>query len=261
MGQALEVIAGRVVAAGAQAETALTPNTGNSFTVRDFPDGAAAYLYCPWGSAAGLSRLRIRSPRLHDAAQAIRLVVDASGRILLPGEFGQPLEPNDPLIVELSSSAAETDAAAYLNYYTDLPGVAARLFSPADIMPRVQNIHGVLNTFAVAAGGDWSGQQAINADQDSLKADTDYAILGATMDVAVLAVRIQGVDLGNLGVGIPGALDPKESSRFFVDLSEWTGRPCIPVINSNNRGTVLVDAANPAAVAAFNTTIILAELG
>ncbi len=261
MGMALEVIAGRVVAAGVQAETALTPNTGNSFTVRDFPDGAQAFLYCPWGQAAGLSRLRIRSPRLHDAAQSIRLVVDASGRILLPGEFGQPLEPNDPLIVEMSSSAAETDAGAYLVYYTDLPGVSARLASPADVLPRVENITGILQTFVVAVGGDWSGQQAINADQDSLKADTDYAILGATMDVASLALRIQGVDLGNLGVGIPGALDPKESARFFVDLSEWTGRPCIPIINSNNRGTVLVDAAGVAAIAAFNATIILGELG
>jgi hypothetical protein len=261
MGQALEVIGARIVAAGAQAETAMTPNTGNSFTVRDFPDGASAFLFAPVVGAAGLSRLRIRSPRLHDAAQSIRLVADASGRVLLAGEFQQPLEPNDPLIVELSSSAAETDTAAYHVYYTDLPGVSARLASVADVAPRVQNIHGVLNTFAVAVGGDWSGQQAINADQDSLKADTDYAILGATMDVAVTAVRIQGVDLGNMGVGIPGALDPKESSRWFVDLSEWTGRPCIPVINSNNRGTVLVDAMNAAAVAAFNTTIILAELG
>ncbi len=54
MGRALEVIAGRVVAGGAQAETALTPNTGNSFTVRDFSDGAAAYLLTPWVQAAGL---------------------------------------------------------------------------------------------------------------------------------------------------------------------------------------------------------------
>jgi hypothetical protein len=261
MGRALEVIAGRVVAGGAQAETALTPNTGNSFTVRDFSDGASATLYSPWVQAAGLSRLRIRSPRLHDAAQSIRLVADASGRILLPMEIGQSLEPNDPLIVELSSSAAETDAAAYLVYYSDLNGADARLLSLADIQGRVRNITGILNTFAVAVGGDWSGQQAINADQDSLKADTDYAILGATMDVASLAVRIQGIDFGNLGVGIPGALEPIHSSRFFVDLSEATGQPCIPVFNSNNRGTVLVDAASVAAIAAFNVTIILAELG
>ncbi len=261
MGRALEVIAGRVVAGGAQAETALTPNTGNSFTVRDFSDGASAYLLTPWVQAAGLSRLRIRSPRLHDAAQAIRLVADASGRILLPGEFAQALEANDPLTVELSSSAAETDAAAYLVYYTDLNGANARLVSPADIQGRVKNLTGVLNTFAVVVGGDWSGQQAINADQDSLKADTDYAILGATLDTAVLALRIQGIDFGNLGVGIPGALEPIHSSRWFVDLSEWTGLPCIPVFNSNNRGTVLVDAAGVAAVAAFNATIILAELG
>ncbi len=261
MGRALEVIAGRVVAGGAQAETALTPNTGNTFTVRDFPDAAGATLYCPWVQAAGLSRLRIRSPRLHDAAQGIRLVADASGRILLPGEFGQSLEANDPLTVELSSSAAETDAAAYLIYYDDLPGVSARLVSPADIAGRIKNITGILNTFAVAVGGDWSGQQAINADQDSLKADTDYAILGLTNDVACLAVRIQGVDFGNLGVAVPGALEPIHSSRFFVDLSEQTGKPCIPVFNSNNRGTVLVDAAGVAAIAAFNATIILAELG
>lgn len=261
MGRALEVIAGRVTAAGAQAETALVPNTGNSFTVRDFPDGATATLFTPWIQAAGLSRLRIRSPRLHDAAQAIRLVGGASGRLLLPPEVGQPLEPNDPLIVEMSSSAAETDAAAYLVYYSDLPGVSARLVSPEDIRGNVRHITGILQTFAVAAGGDWSGVQAINADQDSLKADTDYALLGATMDTACLALRIQGVDLGNLGVGIPGALAPEWSSRWFVYLSERTGLPCIPVINSNNRGSTLVDAASVTAIANFNATVILAELG
>jgi len=258
---ALEVIAGRVVAAGAQAETALTPNTGNSFTVRDFPDGAQAFIEQAWVQAAGLSRFRIRSPRLHDAAQSIRLVGDVSGQALLPYEVDQPLEPNDPLIVELSSSAAETDAAAYLVYYTDLPGVNARLGSAEDVVPRIKNVTGILNTFAVAVGGDWSGQQAINADQDSLKADTDYAILGATSDVACLALRIQGVDLGNLGVGIPGGLLPHQSAGWFVEMSRRTGRPHIPIINSNNRGTVLVDAASVAAIAAFNATIILAELG
>lgn len=259
MGRALEIIAGRVTHAGVAAEAALTVNTGNSFTVRDYGGERGAHLLTPFTSAATPGRLRIRSPRLHDAAQSIRLQASVLARPLLSPQVRQELSANDPLTVEMSGLAAETDAAAYLVYYDDLPGTQAELYSPEDILPRVRNITGVLQAVVGVVGGDWSGAQAINADQDSLKADTRYAVLGYTLDASCLAIRLTGSDLGNLGIGGPGGLLSEISSEWFIRLSRLSGLPCIPVFGSNNRGNVIFDVAAVAA-GAINCTLILGEL-
>ena len=260
MGMAFEVIGGRVTNPGATL-TALTANTGNSFTVRSFPFGSPAYIDEAWAQEATTGQFRIRSNRLHDNSQGIRMQVSATASGLLPYYAAQALYPQDVLTVELSGGGAETDAGFFLAYYTDLPGVSARLATWDQISPRIVNLMGVLEQVTSGATlSDWSGSQAFNADQDTFKRNVDYAILGYTLDATCGAIRITGSDTGNLGVGGPGNLRPEVTANWFADLSVRTGRPFIPVFNAANVGAMTFDISHTANAATFNVTVLCAEL-
>lgn len=258
----MEVLGGRVTNPGATL-TAWTVNTGNSLTVRSFDFASGAFLLNAWGQWGTDGRLRIRSPRMHDNVQGIRLVGDTGDvRALLPPYMRQRLYPQDTLIVEQSGSAAAVDVGALVVYYQDLPGVSARLATWDEIAPRIANYLTVeQNLTTGATAGDWGGEQAITADFDVLKANVDYAILGCEVDAAATTVGIRGPATGNLRVGIPAALDQVETRDFFVRLSMATGLPAIPVFNAADRAGTLVDISAVATAAARNVGLILAELG
>lgn len=259
MGRVLEVVSGR--ATNPAALTALTANEGDTFTIRDFPPESPAFLTQVWAQEATLGIVRIRSPRMHDAAQAIRLRVPATVRPLLPYGSRQRLYPTDPLTFEIQGGGAETDLAAFLAYYVDLGGGNARLATADEVMPRIVDYVGVEQALTSSATtGQYGGSQAITADFDILKADTDYALLGYLTDVAVGVVGIRGPDTSNYRVGGPGPLFPEITSDWFVELSRELGLPCIPIINSNNRGATLVDLAHIGVSVAVNVTLEMAQL-
>jgi hypothetical protein len=257
---AYEVVTGRVVNPGA-AFTALTPNTGQTFTVRDFPESSIAVIEGVWTQQATAGAVRIRSPRLHDDVQGINLRSSTSPRNLFGDEYEQRLFPNDPLRFDLIGGAAETDAAAILLYYRDLGGVTARVETWESIKPRIVDLMGqVVAVAGPATSGDWSGGTAINATNDNLKADTDYAVLGYEVDAECLAVALAGTDTGNLKLGGPGSLESIETRDWFVGLSKSHMTPHIPVINSNNRGSTLVFVDRITAAGTVNVSLILARL-
>jgi hypothetical protein len=94
-----------------------------------------------------------------------------------------------------------------------------------------------------------------------LHANTDYAVLGMWSSVATGIIAIKGIDTGNLRVGKGGGTAIFESSEYFIRISERSGLPCIPVINSANASGTYVSAISVASVAADNVTLLLAECG
>lgn len=257
---AFQVVSGRVTNPGTTI-TALTVNTGDSFTVRSFPFGAGAYLEEAWVDTDTLGLIRIRSPRLHDPSQGIRLQVPVANRPLLPRPLEQRLYPQDVLTVECTGDAVGTVLGAFLVYYEDLPGIQARLASWEEVMPRIVNVMGAeQNLTTGATAGDYGGSQAINADFDLFKRNIDYALLGYLTDTAVGLVGITGPETGNLRVGGPGGLMPETTSEWFIHLSRLTGRPHIPIINAANVGNTTVDLAVEETATAVDVTLIFAEL-
>ena len=86
MGLAVEIITGHITNAAAFA--AVTPNTGDSFSVRDFNEQVGARLEDVWGNQATSQTIRIRSPRMHDSSNGLRVVTfPAQTRALLIYEF------------------------------------------------------------------------------------------------------------------------------------------------------------------------------
>lgn len=260
MGQALEIVSGRVTNPGGTI-TALTANTGDSFIVRSAGFEAPIILEQAWAQEGTIGVLRLLSARLHDQSQGIRLRVPATARPLLPDESLQRLYPQDALTFGLSGGGAETDIGALLIYYRDLPGIDARLATWEEIVGRIVNIMGAEQALTTGATlGDYGGSQALTADFDTFKRNVDYAILGYLTDVTVGIVGVRGSETGNLRVGGPGINDPDVTADWFVNLARRTGRPHIPIINAANIGAVTIDVAHTAAAVAVNVTLIMAEL-
>lgn len=258
---AIEVVTGRVVNPGA-AFTLLTANTGNTFTIRDFPEASMAYLHGMWTQQATAGQFRIRSPRFHDDVQGIRKVANAASVFNLFGdEEEQKLFPNDPLRIDQTGGGAETDAGAFLVYYQSLGGIDARLETWDSIKPRIIDMMGhVVQVAGPAVSGDWSAGTLITVPNDTLKANTDYAILGYEVDTESLAVAVSGTDTGNLRLGGPGPLNPIETRDWFVSQSRARALPYIPVFNSNNRGTLLVSVARVGVGGTIVVSLQLAQL-
>lgn len=263
MGRALELVSGRVTAPGATL-TALTMAAGNSATVRNADLKSTIGLISTWAmnNAAGI--WRIRSPKLHDNVQGMRYRITASDPIpeFVPGTF-QKLVAQDNLTLELSGSAVggQIEQAQMLIYYSDLPGNSARLITMAELLQRTVNVWTTEIAIAPGAAGGYSGQVAINSAFDNFKANTDYALVGYTVDVACAAVRFTSPDFSNLGVGGPGNVTSRQlTARWFLHLSQQLGIGLIPVFNAANKAGTLVDVVQNQAAAAVNVTAILHEL-
>lgn len=262
MGIALEVVSGRVVNPGATI-TALTADSNDSFVVRNFSDGNNAWTISAWASSATAGILRIRSPRWHDNVQGFRArVLAATTTPLWHLGAKQKLYAQDALIVEQSGGGAESDCASYLNFYENLPGADGRFFTWDQIVGRIKNVLAIETTHATGAVlGDYSGGVAINNNFDLLKANTDYAILGAYTDVQVCTIGYRGPDTGNIRAGVPATTNRIENREWFKELSKATGLPTIPVFNSANKGGTIVDLVHTTNAVTVNVTTLVAELG
>lgn len=263
MGLAMELISGKVTAPGATL-TALTMAAGNSLTIRNTALTTDIRLVQMWAmnNAAGIGR--IRSPKLHDNVQGIRYRIDASDQVpLFPYGSWQKLTPQDTLIAELSGSATggQIEQLQALIWYSDLPGSNARLANWSDISGRVVNYLTTEVAITPGATGGYSGQVAINSTFDLLQANTDYAILGITVDAACAAVRVTSPDFANFGVGVPGWLSQRNvCASFFKNLSTTLGVPMIPIFNSANKNGTLVDVVQNQAGNAVNANIVMVQL-
>lgn len=260
MGLAVDTVVGVATNPGA-AFTALTMNTGDSTTVRNFGGTDTAQLLGMIRQGATSGAFRVRSPLLHDDVRGIEIQTgDTPARRMLPRQVRQLLKPQDTLIAEITGGAAEVDLGALRIFYSNLPGASARLHMPGDIMGNVKNIMGVLVTCTTSAtAGVWV-DTAVNATEDLYKANQDYAVLGYMVDAAAAVVAIRGADTGNLRVGAPGNIDPLLTTEFFIDESEATGLPMIPVFNSANKSSTFVSVSDVATAATINVTLILAQL-
>lgn len=261
MGLGFFLTTGRVTNPGATL-TAITPNTGDTLQVPSFNRSSPAYLENAWAHEATPGVLRIRSPKLHDNVQGIRLTVPQSLAVgLLPTEADQPLVTLDTLIVELSGGGAETDVAVLSEYITDMDGASQNLATWEQVAPRIVNIlTNEVDCTAPAVIGNWSAGNALNFTFDQLHATSSYAVLGYEVSASCAAVAVSGPDTSQLKVGGPGTTDPKVTRGYFVDLSRQSGRPHIPVIKQANKGATTVYTLSASAPAAINVGLILAEL-
>lgn len=264
MGLALDTIAAYRTTSGS-ADTVMSAAiiaAGDSFTIRNGTPNQPIRLERFMSQGTVGSGYRVRSSLLHDVAEGIQFFpgqTPANGNV---GEYvPQLLKPQDSLIAEIQDAATTGTAIFALgNFYQDLPGVAARLHTLADIVNLVKNIK-VLRVVMGSGGaaGAWL-DTGITVTEDLLHANTDYAVLGYETDTALCAVGVRGADTGNLRVCGPGSVDPNITRDYFIRQSQFYGGPRIPVFNSANKGSTTASAIGNASPTGAQVQLILAEL-
>jgi hypothetical protein len=235
------------VTAPSTTQTALTMSTGDSLTVKASAGDKPIWLIQAWADNQTAGVLRIRSPRMHDNNQGLRMQVTASDVApLLSMGRPQRLFTTDVVSVDLSGSATAGDieSAALFHFYEDVQGLAGRFIKADELQRRALHLLNIENTLALGTAGGWSGSEAINVEFDPFKANTDYALIGYLVNVECLAVAWRGADTGNLRVGGPGNETLRHvTAEWFVRLSQRYDLAAIPVFNSNNRGSITIDGA------------------
>jgi hypothetical protein len=267
MPRGLDTLTGFVTAPGA-VFTAWTMATGDSLAVRAAVPGSNIWLVGAWGFNQVAGVLRVRSPRLHDNVQGIRMRIPASlvnQKLPIargPGGF-QRLFTQDTLIVEQTGSAVggQIETGSLAIWYDDVPGIAGRFIDQNQLNKFGVNLMGQEVTVTTGVAGGYSGSVAINATNDNFKANTDYALIGGFCDTRVATVRIKGIDTGNLGVGFPGDPTLQEfTADWFVRLSQSSYTGMIPVFNSQNKTGITVDAVSNQISVTTVITLMLMEL-
>src|SRR5215472_3454816 len=192
MGIGLEVISGAATAPGATL-TAWTVASGNSLQIRSADLQAPTAIISAWAFNQVAGVMRIRSPRLHDFVQGIRMRVSANNsEPLYPnsgdGGFNQPVVPQDTLTVEQSGSGVggQIEGGSFLVYYGNLPSINGRFIDVATLQKNGVNVIGQEVSITTGITIGYSGQVAINNPNDNFKANTDYALLGADVDTRAL---------------------------------------------------------------------------
>jgi hypothetical protein len=260
----MELVTGFTIAPGATI-TGLTAASGNTFQIRNAKLEAQVWLLNVWADAQAAGILRLRSPRLHDNVQGIRVRTTISEvEPYLPWSFPQKLISQDTLAFELSGSAVggDIESASFLALYEDLPGVEARYISYDELKGRMRNVIPVEVSNVAGLTGGYSGEVALNSSFDLLKANTDYALLGYQVSGECCSVGIRGVDSGNLRIGGPGNDVLKHlTGNWFVNLSRKLGRDLVPVFNSANKAGILCDVVNDENALTAVVNWIFAELG
>ena len=250
------------VGAASPFPTALAAAPGDSLSIRNFAIGQAASLEALLYNAGGNQRVRVVSPNLHDNQTGLTFEpLEAPAQFLLAGPFQVGLQANDQLTVQGGIAAAGTIAAGLQVYYSQLPGIQARLHSWGDISGNIRYYKSIevdLNAIAVGAWTD----TLITITENQLHANRDYAVLGYQCATPLDVVGVKGSATGNLRVCGPGSSETLDLTSYFVYMSEQNGVPYIPVFNSDDRFAFYVSAFNHVAVAgaAAHVYLILAEL-
>lgn len=242
--------------------TALAAAPGDSLTVRNFAAGQSASLEAFIYSAGGGQKARVVSPNLHDNQTGLTWApAEVPSAFMLPQDCSVNLVANDTLSVYGAIGAAGTIVGGLQIYYSQLPGIAARLHSWGDISGNYRYIKSVEVDLLAVATGAWTDTLVTNT-ENQLHANKDYAVLGYTCSAAIDLVGVKGSATGNLRVCGPGASTTLDISEYFVFMSESNNVPYIPVFNSDDRFAFYVSAFNHAAIGggAQSVYLIVAEL-
>lgn len=244
MGKALQMVTGFVTAPSTTL-TAWTMASGDTLAVRSMAEGSQAHLLNVWCDNQAAGSIQIKSPLFHDDVTGIQANIVASEVYpLLPQFIGQRLYSQDTLSVKQSGSATAGDieSGSMLLYYDNVNGADAKLFMPGEIFPRIQHIMTAYNTLALGTSGGYSGEEKITDEINNWKANRDYALLGYVVSAECCSVGWRGNATANLRLGGPGNETQKEmTANWFVYLSQMTGKPCIPVFNTADNASILID--------------------
>ena len=250
MGKALHVVTGGLVAAPVAPGLPIVMVANDSLTIRKSVAGAKSRLLSAWAFLQTGGTINIASPLLHDQNNAINVLVPAAETepFFAPGII-QDLKAEDTLQVGMIGTAAalDQDNVSLLFQYDDADGVDADLATYEEIKDKILNLKTIHTTHVCGVAGGYSGAVLLNAAANVgvLKGNSRYALLGFRANLRCHTIGITGPDTGNLRIGAPGNITDRDKVQgWFKTLSEKTGLPCIPIIDSANVASTMIDIVN-----------------
>lgn len=256
---------------------ALAAATNDSLTVISYYQGATAYVEEIWaGNSASKMEVEVFSPRFGDNQNGLRMQqmfnptlsgADGVPQLLLPNSVDIPAWSADTLNVSVNGTASDNANVTMQLYYTDLPGSAQRMASYNYIENIIKTgiggtsrVLGIEVTVTPGTTGNYGTSVALNANDDRLQADFDYALIGYTCDQPILTFGIRGPDTSFLRIPMPGHWNSRITADWFLRQSQQRNQARVPVINANNKGTTLIDAIHPTNAGATKLSLYLAQL-
>ncbi|MFA5382926.1 MAG: hypothetical protein WC356_07180 [Candidatus Micrarchaeia archaeon] len=250
MGKALHVITGGLVAAPAAPGLPIVMVANDSLTMRESVSDARIRLLSVWAFLQTGGMINIASPLLHDQLNALNFLVPAAETepLFAPG-ISQEVKSEDTLAVNMSGTAAalDQDNVSLLLQYDDMKGIDSQLFTFDEIKDKIKNLKTLHTTHVCGVAGGYSGAVLLNAAANVgvLKGNTKYALLGLRANLRCQTIGITGPDTGNLRIGCPGNIAQRTVAQdWFKKLSLKTGLATIPVIDSANIASTMIDIVN-----------------
>jgi hypothetical protein len=234
----------KVAISGAVFES-LSPIGTDSATFFNVPQGSGPFLAEIWAvDNLHACEISVTASRFHDQTFGIRGSVTSGATTapvnrsvcLSPIGVDQPIFPSDILTVQCNGTASDDVIVTLLIYYPNLPGIDARLASASWVKQHTKNLVGI-NCNLTPGDGVAGTAVALNAADNRLHANTDYALLGYTCNLAFASLTVSGIDTGNLKVGGPVLGLPEHDAMMYYDYAVAYNMPLIPIINSNNAGS------------------------
>lgn len=178
-----------------------------------------------------------------------------------------PVWSADTLNVQVNGTASDNANAMLQLYYPNIPGAGQRLATAAYVEPIIQGgiagnsrVLGIEVTVTPGTTGNYGTAVALNANDDRLQADYDYALIGFATDLPVLCIGVSGPDTGFYRIPCPAMWDQRWTADWFLQQSRWRNSPRVPIINANNKATTFLDGVDAVNVGATKVTLFLAQL-
>ena len=267
---AYESVLGYVSSLSGTGLNAMTAGANQSFTVRNFTSGGAVLEELNMADSVGNFRTQITSPKMHDTTYGMQFYSTPKNFggtstfnpvSLMPPYVNQPLYATDTLTWQTAGANGDVVIGLMGIFYSDLSGIASRLYGWDYIGPHIVNLAGVqVAPTRNGTAGLWGTAAALNSGNYNLKANTDYAILGYQSQGVGDFIAFQGTDTGNLLIGGPVSTNSQANGQYFVEKSIVYNQPRIPVFNSNNAPGFQVNVASMSTSGSPNISLLVAQL-
>lgn len=250
---------------------ALAAASKDSLSIISFPTGEQAWIEEVFANnSAHKMEVAIFSQRFGDNTFGYRSEVQfnaaRNGQTIFPRAVDVPVWSADTLNVQVNGTAADNADAVLQLYYTNIQGAGQRLANASAILPIIKSgiagnsrVLGIEVTVTPGTTGNYGTAVALNANDDRLQADYDYALIGYACDQAVLSLGISGPDTGFYRIPMPGLWDSRWTCDWFLRQAMDRGVPHIPVINANNKATTFLDGIDASNPGATKLTLFLAQ--
>lgn len=263
MKMTLDTVSWAAVAPGS-AGIAATVVAGDSAQVRSTGSIIGGQLIGLWTNAQASGFTQVLFPYGHDMSRNIRYRNTNNSPInIIPGWATQPMKSQDLITVTQAGSAVALDQETIhaLLAYPELEGGADKYIGLEEFESRCEELVTIEDTITATVGSVYSGPRAINAVTTTLKANRNYAVLGAIIAANCGAITIRGQDTANLRASIPGNAGSQAETRdWFCRLAEKTGMPTIPVINAANQANTFIEVITNENLTAVPISLMLALL-